>query len=95
MRWMAERAVLFAFVAGFGVAVVFGGFDFGPASNFGTAFVIGILAGATSFAVAMLLFVLTMPRLSPGLAVFVSLAAGGIVAFVVGYLLHGISGPAF
>jgi hypothetical protein len=95
MRWMAGRATLLAAVAGVGVAIAFEGLSFGSGGAFATAFVIAILAGATSFAVSMLLFVLTMPRLSPQLAVFLSLVLGGMAAFVVGYVLHSISGPVF
>jgi len=72
---------------------VFGGFSIGSGSGFQDGLVIGSLAGATSFAVSMVLFVLTMPRMNPRLAVFASLALGSLAAFAVGYLIQPRGGP--
>jgi hypothetical protein len=92
MRWMARRAALLALVAGVGVALVFGGL-WSEGGAFGTAFVMGLLAGATSFAVSMAIFVVAMARLSAQTAVFVSLSLGCIAAFILGWLLRPIALP--
>jgi len=90
---MAGRAALFAAVAGVGVAVTLGGLSFSAANAFGTGLVIGSLAAATSFAVSMLLFVITMPRLEPRLAVWASLTLGAVAAFVVGSVIQPVAIP--
>jgi len=84
---MMGRAAALAFVAGLGVALIFGGLWTTSSPAFTSAFVMGILAGAFSFTVAMAIFFVAMPRMDQRIAVFLALALGGVAAFVLGYLL--------
>lgn len=94
LRWMAVRAALLAAVAGVAVAFLFGGMKELGSAAMPMALLIGSLAAATSFAVSMVMFVVTLPRMQPGSAVWLSLALGAIASFVVGTLLQPISVPA-
>jgi len=93
LRWMAGRAALLAAVTGAAVAFVYGGFEETGNTAFGTAFVIGCLAAATSFSVSLVLFYVLMPRLDPRLAVWASLALGALAAFALGSVLQPIARP--
>ena len=93
LRWMAGRAAALAVVAGVAVAFLFGGLREAGASAISMAMLIGSLAAATSFGVAMVVFVLTLPRMEPRNAVWLSLALGAVASFVIGTLLQPISGP--
>ena len=91
---MAGRAVALAAIAGIAVGFIFGGLKEGGSSAFPMAFLIGSLAAATSFGVSMVLFIVTMPRLDPRIAVWISLGLGALAAFAIGAALHPIARPA-
>ena len=93
LRWMAGRAAMLAAVTGVAVAFVFGGLKQAGSAAFSMAFLIGSIAATTSFAVSMLLFLVTMPRLEPRTAVWLSLAVGAVTAFLIGALLQPIERP--
>jgi hypothetical protein len=95
LRWMAGWSLALGSISGVAVAFAFGGLNQPSGAAFSTALVIGGIAAATSFAVSMLLFVGTMPRMQPRTAAWLSLALGAVAAFVVGYVLTTISGPVF
>src|SRR6187431_3128188 len=93
LRWMAGRTAIIATITGAAVGVLFSDLKVVGSAAFPQAFLLGTIAGATSFAVSMLLFVVTMPRLNPRLAVFVSLVLGILAGFVLGSVLP-IENPA-
>lgn len=90
---MAARAALLALISGVAVAFVFGGLRTAGSAAFPIAFFVGSVAAGCSFAVAMGIFIVAMPRLEPRIAAFLALAFGAVVAFLVGYLLQPISRP--
>ncbi len=90
LRWMAGRAALMAAVTGAAVAVLFGGLKELGSYALANAFLVGSIAAAISFAVSMVLFVVTMPRMEPRSAVWLSLALGAVTAFVIGSFLRPI-----
>ena len=90
LRWMAGRSAALAVVAGVAVAFQFGGVQQLGRLALSTALLIGSLAAATFFAVAMILFVITMPRIDPRFAVWISLVLGAVAAFAVGAFLQPI-----
>ena len=93
VRWMAGRAALMAAFTGVAVAVLFGGLKEAGSAAFPMAFLIGTIAATTSLAVSMVLFVLTMPRMEPRSAVWLSLALGAVTAFLLGAFLQPITRP--
>ena len=90
LRWMAGRAALLAVFTGVAVAVLFGGLKQSGSAAFPNAFFVGSVAAAISFAVSMLLFLVTMPRMEPRSAVWLSLALGAVAAFLIASLFQPI-----
>ncbi len=94
LRWMAGRSAALAVVAGVAVAFLYGGMRELGSAALSMALLIGSLAAATSFAVTMVVFVVTMPRLEPRSAAWLSLTLGALAAFAIGAILQPITQPA-